>query len=181
METRSSANGMVRFARRQKKRAAAGDSPVSAPSTSELKRYYELLFRNFFTAKACRPPPGRDETDSDTTIERKPDTPSCGTRSGAQKKRKAAEDKAAEQANKRRKLINDLLGSVDITESETKVKEGHTRYVERQRIFSVAAHTAWNLYKYFDRLESAASYFTSRKNLRPWNKNSFLFSSRVSS
>jgi len=57
METRSSAKGMVRFARGQRRRAAAGDSPVTAPSTSELKRYYELLinktFRNFFQAKKC--------------------------------------------------------------------------------------------------------------------------------
>ena len=60
METRSSANGMVRFARGQRKRAAAGDSPVSAPSTSELKRYYQLLnetFRKFFNTMECKNSP----------------------------------------------------------------------------------------------------------------------------
>jgi len=97
------------------------------------------------------------------------------------KKRKAAEDKAAAQTRKRRKIINELLDSVDTTETETKVSEGHRKYVERQRVFSVAAHTAWNLYKYSDRLEDAASYITSRRSARQWNQESFLASSRVSS
>ena len=63
-------------------------------------RQFEINF------KVPRPPPGRDETASDTTTEQNPDTPACGTRSGIQKKRKAAEDKAAAQANKRRTIIN---------------------------------------------------------------------------
>ena len=60
METRSSAKGMVRFARGQRKRATAGDSPVTAPSTFELKRYYRLLnetFRSFFKTRECEHSP----------------------------------------------------------------------------------------------------------------------------
>jgi len=72
-------------------------------------RYFEISF------KVPRPPPGRDEVAEETT-EKRNDTPSCGTRSGAQKKRKAAEDKAAELAKKRKLIIDELLDTVDTTQ-----------------------------------------------------------------
>ena len=147
---------------------------VSEGAFETFHQDYRLFEINF---KVPRPPPGKDEADSETSG-RKADTPSCGTRSGAQKKRKAAEDKAAELAKKRKLIIDDLLDNVDTTETESNVNESHKSYVKRQRIFSVAAHTAWNLYKYSDRLEEAAQFSASRKGARPWNKASFLTSSQ---
>ena len=147
---------------------------VSEGAFETFHQDYRLFEINF---KVPRPPPGKDETKSETT-NANPYTPSCGTRSGAQRKRKAAEDNAAELAKKRKLIIDDLLHAVDTTATESKVSECHKSYVKRQRVLSVAAHTAWNLYKYSDRLEEAAHFSSSRKRDRPWNTSSFLTSSQ---
>ena len=150
---------------------------VSEGAFETFHQDYRLFEINF---KVLRPPPGKDEADSGTTST-SPYTPSCGTRLGTQRKRKAAEDKAAELAKKRKLIIDDLLDGVDTTATKSKVNESHKSYVKRQRVFSVAAHSAWHLYKYSDRLEQAAHFSSSRKRDRPWNKTSFLTSSQASS
>ena len=120
--------------------------------------------------KIPRPPPG-DDSDSEEEDENfEVETPACGTRSGAQKKRKAEREAEAQRQAKRKKDVESLL-HID-TEKQEKHDARRTMTVQKRRLFSVAAHSTRQLFRFHDRLQQAADLYGKRKSKNrplPWN------------
>lgn len=128
---------------------------------------YSKYEENF---KIPRPPPGND-SDSDEEESSIPDTPACGTRSGAQKKRKAVQDSDTARRVKARRDVENLLQTDPDQQRKDDTRRKMT--VRKRRVCSVAAHFARQLFRFQDRLQQAAALSgrrTTRQSILPWNE-----------